>query len=79
MIQYARNITTTSEGSQSLFFDSYEFIKSRQVYLTKLSNYVEFLSTKNLVLFKIDIEGSEKKAIKSGIELISNYHILLNF
>ena len=43
--------------------------------MTKLSNYIEFLSTKNLALIKIDIEGSEGKAIESGIELFSNYHI----
>ena len=50
-------------------------IKSGETYLTKLSNYIEFLSTKNLALIKIDIEGSEGKAIESGIELFSKYHI----
>ena len=54
---------------------SSEFIKSSESYLTKLSNYIEFLSTKNLALIKIDIEGSEEKAIQGGIELISNYHV----
>ena len=34
-------------------------IKTGKTYLTKLSNYIEFLSTKNLALIKIDIEGSE--------------------
>ena len=53
----------------------YNFTKSGEAYLTKLSNYVEFLSTKNLALIKIDTEGSEKKAIESGIELITNYHV----
>ena len=43
--------------------------------MTKLSNYIDFLSTKNLALIKIDIEGSEEKAIEGGIELISNYHV----
>ena len=43
--------------------------------MTKLSNYIEFLSTKNLALIKIDVEGSERKAIESGIELFSKYHI----
>ena len=38
-------------------------------------NYIEFLSTRNLALIKIDIEGSEGKAIESGIELFSKYHI----
>jgi FkbM family methyltransferase len=50
-------------------------IKSGKTYLTKLSNYIEFLSTKNLALIKIDVEGSEGKAIESGIELFSKYHI----
>lgn len=50
-------------------------IKSGETYLTKLSNYIEFLSTKNLALIKIDVEGSEGKAIESGIELFSKYHI----
>jgi FkbM family methyltransferase len=54
---------------------SSEFIKSSESYLTKLSNYIDFLSTKNLALIKIDIEGSEEKAIEGGIELISNYHV----
>ena len=54
---------------------SNEFFKSGETYLTKLSNYIDFLSTKNLALIKIDIEGSEGKAIESGVELISNYHV----
>jgi FkbM family methyltransferase len=45
-------------------------IKSGETYLTKLGNYIEFLSTRNLALIKIDIEGSEGKAIESGIELL---------
>ena len=52
-----------------------EYIKTGETYLTKLSNYIEFLSTKKLVLIKMDIEGSEGKAIESGIELISKYHV----
>ena len=50
-------------------------IKSGETYLTKLSNYIDFLSKKNLALIKIDVEGSEGKAIESGIELFSKYHI----
>jgi len=50
-------------------------IKSGETYLTKLSNYIEFLSANNLALIKIDVEGSEGKAIESGIELFSKYHI----
>ena len=53
----------------------YEFRKNGITYLTKLSNYVEFLSTKNVALIKIDVEGCEGKAIENGIELISKYYI----
>ena len=43
--------------------------------LTKLSNYYPYLFDKNIALIKIDIEGCEEKAMKSGIELISKYHV----
>ena len=49
--------------------------KTGEITLTKLSNYIPFLSEKNLVMIKIDIEGSEAKAIEGGIELITKYHI----
>ena len=51
-----------------------EFL-TEEVTFTKFSNYIPFLSKKNLALIKIDIEGSEGKAINSGIELITKYHI----
>ena len=51
------------------------FINTGEIILTKLSNYIPYLSKKNLALIKIDIEGSEGKAIESGIELITKYHI----
>ena len=50
-------------------------IKSGETSITKLSNYIPFLSEKNLAFIKIDVEGSEGKAIESGIELISKYHV----
>ena len=53
----------------------YHLIKNGKAYLTRLSNYIDFLSTKNLALIKIDVEGCEGKAIESGIELFSKYHI----
>ena len=46
-----------------------------EIKFTKLSNYIPYLINKNLALIKIDIEGSEGKAINSGIELITKYHI----
>ena len=51
-------------------------LKSKaEIILTKLSNYIPFLSDKNLALIKIDIEGSEGKAFEGGIELITKYHV----
>ena len=41
----------------------------------KLKNYIPFLSKKNLILIKIDTEGSEGKAFEGGIEIISKYHV----
>ena len=51
------------------------FIKAGQIVLTKLSNFIPYLSDKNLALIKIDVEGSEGKVINGGIELISKYHV----
>ena len=48
---------------------------TEEVKFTKLKNYISFLTKINLALIKMDIEGSEGKAIISGIELISKYHI----
>lgn len=45
------------------------------IILTKLSNYINYLSTKNLVLIKMDVEGSEGKAIEGGIEIITKYQV----
>ena len=51
------------------------FIKHSKVELTKLSNFIPFLSNKNLALIKIDIEGSEGIVIENGIDLIKKYHV----
>ena len=51
------------------------FKKTGNIILTKLSNYINFLSKNNLVLIKMDVEGSEEKAIKGGIEIITKYHV----
>ena len=34
-----------------------------------------YLSNKNIVLIKIDIEGNELEALKGGKELITKYHV----
>ena len=51
------------------------FKKTKKVILTKLSNFIPYLSDKNIALIKIDIEGGEGKAFASGIDLISKYHV----
>lgn len=51
------------------------FIKTGEIILTKLNNYLPFFMDKDLVLIKLDVEGAERKAIDGGIELISKYHI----
>ena len=61
-------------------FDNYTKINKSEYFIeeirmNKLSNYIEYLKDKNLALIKLDIEGSEGRAIKSGIDLIIKYHI----
>ena len=46
-----------------------------EIILTKLEKYIPYLVNKNLALMKLDIEGSEGKAIESGKELITKFHI----
>jgi FkbM family methyltransferase len=50
-------------------------IKSGETILTRLANYASFLSRNNLALIKIDVEGSEEKALISGVELITKYKV----
>ena len=50
---------------------SKRFLKVHTVELTKLSNFIPYLSNKNVALIKIDIEGSEGIVIQDGIDLIS--------
>ena len=50
-------------------------IKSGESTLTRLSNYLNFLSNQNLALVKISVEGLEEKVIQGGIELITKYHV----
>ena len=47
--------------------------------LTKLEKYIPYLSNKNIALIKLDIQGSEGKAIARGKELIIKYHITFIF
>ena len=54
---------------------SKSFTKTGEIILTKFSNYLHFFNNKNLVLIKIDAEGSEGKIFENGIEYITKYHV----
>ena len=66
-------------GSAYMFDNNVKINKSEyfaeEIRMNRLSNYIEYLKDKNLALIKLDIEGSEGRAIKSGIDLIIKYHI----
>ena len=68
-----------NSGDAIVFHNNFESNKSNffseEIKLTKLNNYIEFLKDKYLALIKLDIEGSEGKAIRGGIDLIIKYHI----
>ena len=69
-----------NEGNGPVFCDKNVEIQNilkykGQVYITKLSNFIPFLSDKNIAFIKIDVEGSEEKALKGGIELITKFHV----
>ena len=51
------------------------FQKLNKVRLVKLNRYIPYLSNKNIALIKLDIEGNEEKAIKSGVKLITEYKV----
>lgn len=50
-------------------------IKSGEVIVTKLDNYIPFLTQNKLGLININIEGLEEKALESGITIMSKYHV----
>jgi len=73
-------LNSKSKSSGKVFCDvkqnlPSDLIKSGESTLTRLSNYLNFLSNQNLALVKISVEGLEEKAILGGIELITNYHV----
>ena len=68
-------ILLCDEKKKNFRVKEYHFTKTFEVSLTKLSNFIPFLSSKNLALIKIDIEGAEGKVIEEGIELINKFHI----
>ena len=73
-------LDSKNKASGKVFCDAKQnlpsnLIKSGESTLTRLSNYLNFLSNQNLGLVKISVEGLEEKAIQGGIELISKYHV----
>ena len=70
-------ILLCDEKKENITIKDYHFTKTFEVSLTKLSNFIPFLSSKNLALIKIDIEGAEGKVIEEGIELINIIFIYL--
>ena len=63
------------EEKENLMVDGYHWKKKFEVRVMKLSDFIPYISDKNLALVKLDIEGSEGQAIKNGIELVNKYHI----
>ena len=64
-----------NEDKEKIEAMNYNFNKTFEVKLTKLSNFIPYLSNKNIALIKLDIEGGEGKVIEDAIDLITNYHV----
>ena len=65
--------TNTTNNTEKVL--PHDFVKESTVVLTKLSNFIPYLSDKNVALIKIDIEGSEGIVIENGIDLITKHHV----
>ena len=70
---FTNGMTLCNENKNKLILK--RFKKVGKVSLTKLKNFIPYLSDKNIALIKIDVEGAEGKVIKSGIDLICKYHV----
>ena len=68
-------ILLCNEKKERITLDGFQWIKTFEVNIIKLSNFIPIIEGKNVVLIKLDIEGSEGLAIEDGIELISKYHV----
>ena len=53
----------------------FQWKKTFEVPIIKLSDFIPYLSSKNLALIKLDIEGSEALVMQEAIEFITKYHI----
>lgn len=51
------------------------FMRTGEIELTILSHYIKYLEKLNLAFIKIDVEGSEGKALEGGIELLTRLHV----
>ncbi len=51
------------------------FVKTGEIELTILSHYIKYLEKQNVAFIKIDVEGSEGKALEGGIELLTRLHV----
>ena len=51
------------------------YIKVDRIKATKLSNFIPLINYKRLTLLRLDLEYEGEKAIESGKELITKYHI----
>lgn len=52
-----------------------EYIKIDRIKTTKLSNFIPLINDKRITLLRFDLEYEGEKAIESGKELITKYHI----
>ena len=68
-------VVLCDKNYERIHLDDLTFKKTFDVSITKLSNFMPYLSNKNIGLIKLDIEGSEAKVVEDAIELISKYHI----
>ena len=63
------------ENKEAFDNDGFHWIKTFEVPLIKLSNFIPYLANKHLALIKLDIEGSEALVMKDAIEFVTKYHI----
>lgn len=64
-----------NENEEKIKAMRFNFNKTFEIKLTKLSKFLPYLSNKNIALIKLDIEGGEGIVIEDAIELISKYHV----
>ena len=68
-------VVLCDKNYEKIGLDDLTFKKTFEVNIIKLSNFMPYLSNKNIGLIKLDIEGSEAKVVEDAIELISKYHV----